>query len=263
MTIVILGGMALVLATLERLAHLRFRPARLLRAGFASDTVYLLTGYVAGGSLAIAYVVAGSDVMIRLGMPRLARTALSPWIVTPLALVALDLGNYVAHWLLHRVDVLWEFHKVHHSSPSLDWLATFRSHLVEQALRRLLAPVVLIAAGVPTDAVVTAAVAFQAWAMLNHANLRVPLAFLEPVLVTPRLHRLHHVPRTTERNLGTVLTCWDRLRGTLVVDDAPVDAPLGIPGDQASYPQGWMRQLVEPFRRTAAASRTRPQTSTI
>src|SRR5439155_430340 len=166
------GGMtiavgALVLALLERSERLRFRASPLWRAHAASDVIYLLTGYVAGGSLALAYVVATSHWLGRIGLPRLAAPR---WASVPLALVALDLGNYAAHWLLHRVDVLWEFHKAHHSSPTLDWLATFRSHLVEQTLRRLVGPTLLIVAGVPPDAVVGAAALFTAWAMPNHSR---------------------------------------------------------------------------------------------
>ncbi len=248
MILLLVVAVGLPIACLERLPGARLRPAPFLRAHFASDAIYLLTGYVAGGSLALAYVAAASGLLgTRLGLPRLAATDAPRWLTVPLALVALDLGNYAAHWCLHRSAWLWEFHKVHHSSPTLDWLATFRSHLVEQAFRRLLAPVLLVVAGFPLDTVVLATALFLAWAMLNHSNLRLPLGALEPLLVTPRLHRLHHVPRTTERNLGTVLTLWDRLRGTLVVAESPVDAVFGIPGDGGSYPQDWARQLVRPL----------------
>ena len=142
---------------------------------------------------------------------------------------------------------------IHHSSPTLDWLATFRSHLVEQALRRLVAPLLLILAGVPVDVAGSAAAIFVAWAILNHANLRLPLGALEPLLITPRLHRLHHLPATTERNLGTMLTLWDRLRGTLVAAEPARPYAFGMPGEHASYPEGWWRQLVEPVRRLASS----------
>jgi sterol desaturase/sphingolipid hydroxylase (fatty acid hydroxylase superfamily) len=254
MTLAILGGTMAALALLERVERLRFRPSPFFRPLFGSDVIYLLTGYVAGSSLAIAYVVGATNVLGALGVPRPA-SGLPLWLATPLALVLLDLGNYVAHWLLHRVDVLWEFHKAHHSSPTLDWLAAFRSHLVEQVLRRLLAPLPLIAAGCAPDAVVLAAALFYAWASLNHANLRLPLGFLEPVLVTPRLHRLHHLPRTTERNLGALLTLWDRLRGTLVVTEPAGPERFGIPGELDSYPLGWLRQLVAPVLAMAGGRR--------
>ena len=241
-----IGIGALVLALLERSERLRFRAAPFWRAHAVTDVVYLLTGYVAGGSLALAYIVATTDCLGRLGLPRLAAPR---WASVPLALLALDLGNYAAHWLLHRVDVLWEFHKAHHSSPTLDWLATFRSHVVEQTFRRLLAPALLIVVGFPPDAVIIAASIFTAWAMLNHSNLALRLGVLERFLVTPALHRVHHVPRTTERNLGTVFVFWDALRGTLVRTGPGRDCTFGVPGETETYPQGWLAQLVEPVRR--------------
>jgi sterol desaturase/sphingolipid hydroxylase (fatty acid hydroxylase superfamily) len=71
-------------------------------------------------------------------------------------------------------------------------------------LRRLVAPLLLILAGVPVDVAGSAAAIFVAWAILNHANLRLPLGALEPLLITPRLHRLHHLPR---RRSGTSARC--------------------------------------------------------
>jgi sterol desaturase/sphingolipid hydroxylase (fatty acid hydroxylase superfamily) len=243
--------LALLVATLERVPALRFRAAPLLRPHAGTDVVYLLTGFGAGGVLAGAWVrraTAWSTAWT-------GADALWPSVPFPvqaaLALVALDLGNYLVHWALHRWDVLWRFHEAHHSSRRLDWLATFRSHLVEQLLRRALAPLALVAAGVPAPAVGVAAAVYLAWAILNHANLRLPLGVLEGVFVTPRLHRLHHVPATTERNLGTVFTWWDRLRGTLVLADPDPETPFGLPRGRATYPQDWLGQLAAPWTRRA------------
>ncbi len=255
-------GLALPVAALERLPALRRRRAPFFRPGLASDALYLVTGYGAGASLAAAYILEGSRWCgAALGIPRLGSAGLPLWATAPLALLALDLGNYGVHLLLHRVDALWELHKVHHSSPALDWLATFRSHLLEQALRRLLAPLLLILLGVPGDALALAYGIFLAFAIANHANLALPLRRLEPVFVTPRLHRLHHVPETTECNLGTVFSGWDRLRGTLVREETEPDAALGVPGELASYPQGFARQLVEPLSRLLPQSAARGPTA--
>jgi sterol desaturase/sphingolipid hydroxylase (fatty acid hydroxylase superfamily) len=62
--------------------------------------------------------------------------------------------------------------------------------------------------------VLAAGAVFIAWAVYNHSNLRVGLGFLEHVLITPRLHRAHHLNDAPARNLGTVFTFWDRMRGT-------------------------------------------------
>ena len=89
---------------------------------------------------------------------------------------------------------------------------------------------------------------YVVFAALGHSNLRLDLALLEPLFITPRLHRIHHVLETTEKNLGTVFSFWDRLAGRLVVHPVePWDA-LGVPGEEQTYPQTWWRQLLEPFR---------------
>jgi len=169
-----------------------------------------------------------------------------------IAIVLYDLGAYASHLLLHRVDSLWRLHEVHHSSPTLDWIATFRGHVGEHALRHLLSPALLLLAGFPVACVALATAIYTAWAAFVHANLRIRLRFLGPQLITPRLHRLHHVPGTSGRNLGTIFSLWDRMRGTLVTDPAAPLGPLGVPGREASYPQAWLAQLVEPFRRERA-----------
>jgi sterol desaturase/sphingolipid hydroxylase (fatty acid hydroxylase superfamily) len=243
-----------ILASLERLPGLRFRTAPLFRAFFASDVFYLLTGFVAGTSLATTYVVSASAALGALGVSRLADLDLPLAVGVLVSLISLDLGNYVAHWLMHRYDALWEIHKVHHSSRTVDWLATFRSHFLEQVLRRLLAPLALIAIGVPIQAVILGASAFNAWAMFIHSNLNLDLRALEPILVTPRLHRVHHDARTTHKNFGTLLTLWDRLlRDQFVTHDVAPDVIFGIPDEIETYPQGWLPQLVEPLRYIARA----------
>lgn len=244
-----------LIAAIERVPQLRFAAASFFRPFFASDVLYLITGWLALGSLGATIVFGASDWLGSLGVPRLAALDLPLWLSIPIALVAIDLGNYSAHVLLHHFDSLWELHKVHHSSRRLDWLATFRSHLLEQGLRRVVAPLGLILLGVPIPAVAGAVVIFNAWAVLNHSNLRLNLAWLEPLFITPRLHRLHHTPATTERNLGTVFSLWDRLRGTFVVAELSPATLFGVPGEVEGYPEGFGVQLVEPLRWIAGGAR--------
>ena len=54
MLISLLVAAALV-AFMERVPRLRFRPLPFFRRFFATDVFYLLTGFVAGGSIAVAY----------------------------------------------------------------------------------------------------------------------------------------------------------------------------------------------------------------
>ena len=239
---------AALVALIERLPHVRRRAQPFFRSFFVTDVFYLLTGFVAGGSIALAYIIRGSQFIVDVfAIPRLTALSLPLWLVVILALLALDAGNYGAHYCLHRFDMLWEFHKIHHSSRELDWLATFRSHLGEQVLRRLLAPALLILFGFPMKAVIIAGSLFIAWAILNHANLRLNMQVLETVLITPRLHRIHHLNNAPSNNLGTVFTFWDKLRGTLDIKqyDEEYELGNGVP----DYPQNWLRQFFKPLDR--------------
>ncbi len=246
-------AIGLAFGLLERLPRLRFAPLPFFRRAFATDGLHLATT-AALASASLAWIALASGALGALGVPRLASLALPTWILAPLALLLLDLGHYGVHWALHRVGPLWELHKVHHSSPDLDWLASFRSHLLEQTLRHGAAPLLLVAAGFPVGAVALAAGGFALVAVANHSNLAPDLRWLEPIFVTPRLHRLHHVPQSSERNLGGVLTIWDRLSGTFVAQDTSPATPLGVPGEVGAYPQSWPRQQVEPLRRWRAGA---------
>ena len=238
-----------VVIVLERMPRLRFEPRAFLRGFFRDDLVCLLTSGIALGLLMRAAASRYSE-----SVPLGDFLGALPLIVTvPAALVFYDLGAWLTHAALHRFESLWEIHKVHHSSRRLDWLATFRAHFVEHALRHLVSMVPLVLVGFPPLAVGAAAAIHTSFAVFNHSNFRHSLRFLEPLFITPRLHRLHHVPATSEKNLGTLLSLWDRLAGRLEDDPAAATTPLGVPGEIATYPQTWSAFTREPLRRIGRA----------
>lgn len=51
-------------------------------------------------------------------------------IITVMLFLSYELGYWFNHWLSHKVPVLWEFHKVHHSAEVLTPLTNFRVHPV-------------------------------------------------------------------------------------------------------------------------------------
>src|SRR5882762_2494726 len=112
MLISLIGAAALV-ALMERVPRLQLRRQAFFRSFFVSDVFYLLSGFVVGGAISIAYVTRGLQFFGEvLTLPRLTALALPLWFVIILALLALDAGNYAAHYCLHRFGILWEFHKV-------------------------------------------------------------------------------------------------------------------------------------------------------
>jgi sterol desaturase/sphingolipid hydroxylase (fatty acid hydroxylase superfamily) len=237
----ILAVAIIVLAAAERLPRIRFEPLRFFRPYFGTDLLYFLTGVLALG-LAVQVLAARSN-FAGLGSLDLPFPALAI-----AALVLYDLGGYVSHFLLHRIDALWELHKVHHSSFALDWLATFRAHILEHVLRHVLSTGGLLLLGFPATAIALAAASYGSWAAFAHSNLKLDLRWLEPVLITPRLHRLHHVPATADGNLGTIFSWWDRMRRSLVTEESAAAEPIGVRGERETFPQRWLPQLVHPLR---------------
>lgn len=206
-------------ALLERIPALRLRESRFWRPYFATDVGW----YLAVVTITVAFGPAFEGlarVRADLGLPGLDSLGL-PWAAqVVVALVLYDFGTFAAHVLVHHYDFLWRLHKVHHSSPVLDWLATTRAHGLEHLARGIPVQAALFALGVPVSAIATAIAIYAAFATLGHSNLRIDLAWLEWLFVTPRLHHLHHAPETTQRNFGTVFTIWDRLFDRLTIGSA-------------------------------------------
>jgi sterol desaturase/sphingolipid hydroxylase (fatty acid hydroxylase superfamily) len=245
-SIAVLTGVYLLVGRLERLPALRFRELSSPRRYLATD--------IAWYGVAIA-ATAVSGFVFR---PILANLAIGPIrrVVTDLpflaklliGIVLFDLVSFLVHRCLHRYDRLWNIHKVHHSTVELDGFATTRTHMIENMLRFVPSQALLFLIGMPVN-VVAATVAIAAiYGVSNHSNLDINLRWVEPVLVTPRLHRRHHVPATTQTNYGGILTIWDRLARTLVRTDTTSDERYGVPGEIDTYPQRFGAAFREPLR---------------
>ena len=101
---------------------------------------------------------------------------------------------------------------------------------------------------------------YAVFALIGHSNLAVDLRWAEPLFITPRLHRLHHVPATTHNNFGTVFSLWDPVAGTLTVRDTASEEPIGVPGELDGYPQRFLDAVRQPLRqlRTRRPDRQSP-----
>ncbi len=252
-----LTAVYLVVGRLERRPALRFRVLASPRPHLATDVAWFA---VAVGATAVSVfvfrpVLAG----LSIGVVRDAIEG-APFLVKLLiGVVLFDLVSFLVHRALHRYDALWSIHKVHHSILELDGFATTRTHMIENLLRFVPSQALLFLVGMPV-AVVASTVAIAAvYGVSNHSNLGIRLTWIEPVLVTPRLHRRHHVPDTTQTNFGGILSVWDRVAGTLVRADTTDDERYGVPGEIDSYPQRFADAFRAPFeeRRRARVAATR------
>ena len=242
------GGIVLCIS-LERITRYTFRDSRFFRDYFPTDIVYLLSAVGFGAWMSVVYLTPAANwVESQVYIPRIASINLPIWIAVPLGVALFDFGQFLCHFSLHRFDRLWAFHKVHHSTLLVDWLAAFRSHIGEQVLRSIFAPAFLLIIGFPLEVAVLSMATFGAFAVFNHSNLALNLRFAESIFITPRIHRMHHNPtRTAKNNYGTVFVFWDLLFGTL--ERGEIDSSVsGVPDERETYPQSWLPQFLQPFR---------------
>jgi sterol desaturase/sphingolipid hydroxylase (fatty acid hydroxylase superfamily) len=247
----VLTSLFVTVAALERVPAVQFRPSGLVRPFMATDGAWYL---VATAANVISTFVFRPQ-LSKLALPPLA-DAISGLPLAALLIVAVVVYDFVAfaiHVGIHHSDVLWSVHKVHHSSLQLDGLATTRTHLFEHLLRNVPAQAALFALGMPASTVAAALVIYAAFALHGHSNLRVGGRWLELAFITPRLHRLHHLPATTQNNFGTVLTIWDRLFRRLVARDAQPEERTGVPGEIDKYPQRFVLAFRQPMKEARAA----------
>jgi sterol desaturase/sphingolipid hydroxylase (fatty acid hydroxylase superfamily) len=96
--------------------------------------------------------------------------------------------------------------------------------------------------------------AFQLNTLFHHSNARLPLRLeraLNRLLVTPRMHGIHHsqVRRETDSNFSVVLPWWDRLHGTLRLNVPQAAIAIGVPAYTLADDHRLWPALTLPFRR--------------
>jgi sterol desaturase/sphingolipid hydroxylase (fatty acid hydroxylase superfamily) len=246
----------LVFVPIERVFP-RLADQPIFRAGWQTDLGYFAVSHVLV-QLTVLLTMAPAALFFAWAVrPRLqAAVAGQPLVVQFVEiLVAADLAEYAVHRLFHVVPWLWRFHRIHHSARAMDWLAGSRLHLVDIVLTRGLSFVPLYVLGFARPALYAYLVFVSFHAVFIHANVRFRLRPFEWLMVTPRFHHWHHAldPAAVDRNFAVHLPVIDRLFGTAYLPPGRWPDAYGIGGEPV--PEGWLRQLVLPWRRSAARPR--------
>lgn len=171
-----------------------------------------------------------------------------------LSFLLMDLVFYYWHLANHRVPFLWRFHNVHHIDPDLDVSTAFRFHFGEIALSALIGVLQVSLIGISAWAFGIYQLAFQAEVLFHHSNWRLPIRlerFLNKVIVTPRMHGIHHsqVRRENNSNFGTIFSFWDRLHRTLGLNIPQSEITMGIPAYSRPEDNQIANALLLPFRK--------------
>ena len=248
-----LAGVSVAFVLLERVWP-RYDQA-ILRRGILTDLFYLVfNGHYLGVTIAIlsrpviARLDAGLEsIDFRETLYMGVAGGLPTWAQFLIALFAIDFLQWCIHNMLHRTPWLWEFHKVHHSIETMDWIGSLRFHWAEVVIYKSISYPVLAFLGFDGTVLFILAVVNTAIGHFNHSNMGVTIGPLRYLLNNPAMHIWHHTHPDAgpmNRNFGISLSLWDWIFGTAYMPDAPPERlgfdrieefPTTIPG-QLIYP---------------------------
>jgi sterol desaturase/sphingolipid hydroxylase (fatty acid hydroxylase superfamily) len=188
-------------------------------------------------------------------------------VITVMLFLAYELGYWFNHWLSHKVPLLWEFHKVHHTAEVLTPLTNFRVHpIYGWIFANILAFSTAVANGFGnymfgdtayqyalSDTNIILVLFIHTYVHLQHTHMWISFrGALGHVFVSPAHHQAHHSadPKHFNKNYGSCLALWDWMFGTLYIP-AKQREPLvfGVTDHQNAHTV--KAELVDPFVKAA------------
>jgi sterol desaturase/sphingolipid hydroxylase (fatty acid hydroxylase superfamily) len=249
----VFGGIASFLFILERFIPLR-RAKRPLAGRLVVNLVFAL---IAFATVTIAVRPAAEATLLWTGQASfgLLHLPVVPDAARPLlACLLMDLTFYWWHRANHQIPLLWRFHNVHHIDPDLDVSTALRFHFAELAFSSVFRIAQISLIGPSPWAYAVYELIFQTNTFFHHSNVRLPIRcerLLNHVLVTPRMHGIHHsqVQDETNSNYSSVFSWWDRLQRTLRLNIPQAAILIGIPAYFRKEDNCLWSTLAIPFRR--------------
>jgi sterol desaturase/sphingolipid hydroxylase (fatty acid hydroxylase superfamily) len=150
---------------------------------------------------------------------------LSIWWFVLIGVAALDFfGAWLAHYVEHKIPVLWRFHLVHHSDTHVDTTTANRHHPGESVIRFVFTLIGVILVGAPVAIIMLYQSISVVLSQFNHANIALPKivdTWISYIIVSPNMHKVHHHHQLpyTDANYGNIFSLWDRIFRTFAVKD--------------------------------------------
>jgi len=179
-------------------------------------------------------------------------------------LLAYDISYYLYHNLQHRIPILWELHKVHHSAEVMVGTTKDRIHPFDDIMNRvwdglITGPIYGFWLFFAFDPIELTVLGINVYVLRNiimmdfvrHTHLKVSFGkAMNAVILCPHYHQLHHStnPKHYDKNFGLMLSVWDRLFGTLHVPEPNESFSFGLGREGDEY-QSTMGLYVLPLRK--------------
>ncbi|MCC6428263.1 MAG: sterol desaturase family protein [Phycisphaerales bacterium] len=165
----------------------------------------------------------------------LRMVSLSAWVETVLGIILLDLARYAWHVASHHWPLLWRFHAVHHHDDAVDSTTAFRFHIGDVMVGSFVTLAVVGSLGLRVEHVLVYELLLMPLSIFRHGNIRLPGrvdGLMSWLIVTPRMHWLHHSRwiAETNSNYSPPFSLWDRVFGTFRVRSDAAGIRFGLDG---------------------------------
>jgi sterol desaturase/sphingolipid hydroxylase (fatty acid hydroxylase superfamily) len=158
--------------------------------------------------------------------------------------LASEFALYWSHQMEHRIPVLWELHKLHHSATFLSPLTGARLHPLsimfgggfQGVVTGLTAGLVAFAfgLGIPELVLLHASALKLCKAVtlesLRHSHYPISFGALDVLMMSPHMHIIHHssLELHWNKNFGASLSLYDWMFGTMYLPKKGEDVVLGL-----------------------------------
>jgi sterol desaturase/sphingolipid hydroxylase (fatty acid hydroxylase superfamily) len=176
------------------------------------------------------------------------------WAKVAIGVIGMDFAMYMEHRWMHRYQVLWRVHRVHHTDTELDLTTGLRFHPIESFFMVGMKILAIFFLGPPVIAVLIYELLLTSLTLFNHSNIRLGPK-IEPYLrwffVTPTMHRIHHsdIPFEHNHNFGFCFSVWDKILNTYLPNPHQGEHNLvfGLELYRSQTFQTFQKLLVLPF----------------
>lgn len=164
---------------------------------------------------------------------------------TIVSLMVIDFGIFLAHYCMHRIPFLWQFHKVHHSAEVLTPITLYRMHPVDLFVTMNIATIFhAIIHSLFLILMQHQSVTFTVYSLniftflfycldynLRHSHVWVQYPrWLSQILISPAQHQIHHSchPSHFNKNMGLLFAIRDGVFWTLYIPKQRESLRLGL-----------------------------------
>ncbi len=261
-----LHGLLRFMVPVEVLTHASARADFLF--WISRKLVMVLVALPTGASITIACGYASHAVLVAVfgnaGHVSDHPTTLILILFTISMLLAYDISYYLYHNLQHRIPVLWELHKVHHSAEVMVGTTKDRIHPIDDVMNRvwdglITGPVYGFWLFFAFDPVELTILGINVYVLRNiimmdfvrHTHLKISFGpLVNNIILCPHYHQLHHStnPKHFDKNFGLMLSIWDKMFGTLHVPEPEESFSFGLGAESKEY-RSTMALYVLPLRK--------------